>query len=96
VSVKTVRATAIRPCGTQDLAQVLAIINDAAQAYRGVIPAERWHEPYMSFDELAQEVRNGVAFWGCDSGGRLVGVMGTQDRDLGGAGEREMGKIRAP
>ena len=80
MSLKTVRATTIRPCGAEDLAEVLAIINDAAQAYRGVIPADRWHEPYMSFDELAQEVRDGVAFWGCASGGRLVGVMGAQDR----------------
>jgi len=71
---------AIRPCGATDVAQILAIINDAAQAYRGVIPADRWHEPYMSLDELKHEIGRGVAFWGCGSGTELAGVMGIQDR----------------
>ena len=71
---------AIRPCGATDVAQILAIINDAAQAYRGVIPADGWHEPYMSLDELKHEIGRGVAFWGCGSGTELAGVMGIQDR----------------
>ena len=44
----------IRRSGQPDLAQMSAVINDAAQAYRGVIPADRWHEPYMPEDELAR------------------------------------------
>jgi GNAT superfamily N-acetyltransferase len=57
-----------------------AIINDAAQAYRGVIPADRWHEPYMPMDELKAQVADGIIFSGCESGGDLVGVMGIQDK----------------
>jgi len=59
---------------------MFAIINDAARAYQGVIPADRWHEPYMPLDELEVELGRGVAFWGCESGGELLGVMGIQDR----------------
>ena len=70
----------IRRCTQEDLAAILAIINDAAQAYKGVIAADRWHEPYMPLEELEQEIENGVAFWGVEAGGELVGVMGIQDR----------------
>ncbi len=55
------------------------IINDAAQAYRGVIPADRWHEPYMPREELAAEIAAGVAFWVAQEDQRLLGVMGIQD-----------------
>ena len=65
-------------CTDPDLPAMLAIINDAAQAYRGVIPADRWHEPYMPAEELAAEIAAGVVFWGCENDGRLVGVMGLQ------------------
>jgi GNAT superfamily N-acetyltransferase len=68
----------IRICGDQEREEVLSIINAAAQAYRGVIPADRWHEPYMSRAELDGEIAAGVAFWGYDDGARLVGVMGLQ------------------
>jgi len=47
---------------------MLTIVNDAAQAYRGVIPADRWHEPYMPADELAEEIARGVLFWVAESG----------------------------
>ncbi len=53
-------------------------MNAAAEAYRGVIPADRWHEPYMSAEELDAELAAGVAFWGYDLDGELVGVMGIQ------------------
>ncbi len=56
------------------------IINDAAQAYKGVIPEDRWHEPYMPLAELQSEIEEGVVFWGYDEGERLLGVMGIQDR----------------
>ena len=64
-----------------DFPEILEIINDAARAYRGVIPADRWHEPYMSGDQLESEIADGVAFWIADDDGRLTGVMGIQDRD---------------
>jgi GNAT superfamily N-acetyltransferase len=57
---------------------ILAIVNAAAEAYRGVIPADRWREPYMPADELDAEIAAGIAFSGCESDGRLVGVMGVQ------------------
>lgn len=59
---------------------MLAIINDAARAYQGVIPADRWHEPYMSADELESEIAAGVAFWVVELEGRVSGVMGIQDK----------------
>lgn len=68
----------VRVCGLADAGELLAIINAAAEAYRGVIPADRWHEPYMPADELAAELADGVAFSGIEAGGRIVGVMGLQ------------------
>ena len=59
---------------------ILAIINDAAQAYRGVIPVDRWHEPYMPKDELTEEIADGVVFWVAEKAGHLSGVMGMQDK----------------
>lgn len=56
------------------------IINNAASAYRGVIPADRWHEPYMPLDELRGETADGVRFWGMTVDGRLMGIMGIQDK----------------
>jgi GNAT superfamily N-acetyltransferase len=66
----------IRPCRDDERDAILAIVNAAAEAYRGVIPADRWHEPYMARDELDAEIAAGVAFWGY--GDPLVGVMGIQ------------------
>ena len=70
----------IRQSRQADTAAMLAIINDAAQAYRGVIPADRWREPYMPLDELASEIADGVVFWVAEEDARLVGVMGMQDK----------------
>jgi GNAT superfamily N-acetyltransferase len=56
------------------------IINDGARAYKGVIPADRWHEPYMSIEELKHEIDDGVEFWGYEAAGNLMGVMGLQDK----------------
>lgn len=69
----------IRRCTDADLAAILAIVNDAAQAYRGHIPADRWHEPYMPEEELRHELGAGVVFWGWEESGKLVGIMGLQD-----------------
>jgi len=68
----------IRPCTVADAPAINAIINEAAQAYRGVIPIDRWHEPYMSEAELLAEIAAGVKFSGWDEAGTLVGVMGLQ------------------
>jgi GNAT superfamily N-acetyltransferase len=57
---------------------MLAIVNDAAIAYRGVIPADRWHEPYMPEAELREEIAAGVEFWGLDTEDGLIGIMGVQ------------------
>ena len=70
----------IRKARSDDHPAILAIVNDAAQAYRGVIPADRWHEPYMPREELESEIADGVAFWLDEQDGRLLGVMGIQDR----------------
>jgi len=69
----------IRPCQKADFAAMLQIINDAAQAYRGVIPPDCWREPYMPKRELQNELASGVAFWGSEESAELVGVMGLQD-----------------
>ncbi len=71
--------TVIRPCGERDLESIYAIINDSAAAYKGVIPVDRWHEPYMPKEELRHEIDAGVVFWGYEEGGELIGVMGMQD-----------------
>jgi GNAT superfamily N-acetyltransferase len=68
----------IRACRDDERSSVLAIVNAAAEAYRGVIPADRWHEPYMSSGELDGEIAAGVAFWGYELEGALAGVMGVQ------------------
>jgi len=70
----------IRKSVEADLAAILAIINDAAQAYRGVIPADRWHDPYMPANELQKEIADGVVFWVAEQEGRVLGVMGIQDK----------------
>lgn len=72
-------APALRPCRADESDAILGIINDAAEAYRGIIPADRWHDPYMSREALLAEIADGVQFWGADDGA-LVGVMGIQDR----------------
>ncbi|MGO9138200.1 MAG: GNAT family N-acetyltransferase [Syntrophales bacterium] len=69
----------IRPCGERDFEIIYEIINDAAEAYRGIIPTDRWKEPYMSKDELRHEIDEGVKFWSYIKNGELLGVMGTQD-----------------
>ena len=71
----------IRPCRASDEPLMAAIVNDAATAYKGVIPVDRYHEPYMPLAELRAEIAAGVRFWGCEKGGELVGVMGLQDVD---------------
>jgi N-acetylglutamate synthase-like GNAT family acetyltransferase len=68
----------IRRCDEQDFGAIYEIVNDAARAYRGVIPADCWTEPYMPREELREEIGAGVAFWGYEEDGELAGVMGIQ------------------
>jgi GNAT superfamily N-acetyltransferase len=69
----------IRQCGLDEQETILAIVNGAAARYRGVIPADCWHEPYMQMTELTREIVNGVSFWGVDGpDAQLAGVMGIQ------------------
>jgi GNAT superfamily N-acetyltransferase len=68
----------IRQLNDTDFQEIHAIINDAAQAYKGNIPADRWHEPYMTQDELRHEIESGVVFSGYEEAGQLIGVMGVQ------------------
>jgi hypothetical protein len=67
-------------CTNADFNDIYDIINDAASAYKGVIPADRWHEPYMSKDELKTQIKQGVEFWCYKEGDRILGVMGIQDK----------------
>jgi GNAT superfamily N-acetyltransferase len=68
----------IRRCGERDFEPIWAIVNNAAQAYKGIIPADCWAEPYMSLEKLRHEVDDGVVFWGWEEAGVLEGVMGLQ------------------
>ena len=70
--------SSIRPCREDEHAAILAIVNAAAEAYRGVIPDDRWREPYMPAAELDAEIAAGVAFWGYEADGELAGIMGIQ------------------
>ena len=72
----------IRPCDQSDFDRILEIINDGAQAYKGVVPEDIWPEPdtnpYMKAEQLQADIDDGVQFWGFEEDGKLVGVMGTQ------------------
>ena len=73
----------IRRCRDDERDDILSIINAAAEAYRGVIPADRWHEPYMTGDAFDRERAAGVVFWGYEDRGGLAGIMGLQEvRDV--------------
>jgi len=71
----------IRHCKESDYNTAFEIINEAAQAYKGIIPEDRWNEPYMPFEELMREIDDGVVFWGLEHDGQLLGVMGIQNKD---------------
>jgi GNAT superfamily N-acetyltransferase len=71
--------SAIRQCRSDEQAEILGIINSSAERYRGVIPSDCWHEPYMHADQLARDIGAGVSFWGYeDDDGQLAGVIGVQ------------------
>ena len=68
----------IRSCDDSDLETIYEIINEAAQVYQGIIPSDRWNEPYMPREELKEEIERGVVFWGYEEDNTLVGVMGIE------------------
>ena len=68
----------IRICDNSDFEIIYSIINEAAAAYNGIIPEDRWKDPYMSKDELKHEIDDGVVFWGYEEDDELIGVMGIQ------------------
>ena len=68
----------IRKLSCTEFGSILRVINNAAEAYRGVIPKDRWKEPYMSTTELREEVESGVQFYGWTEDKLLLGVMGIQ------------------
>ncbi len=76
--LKNTVKTMIRTCDDTDFETIYEIINDGAEAYKGVIPADRLKEPYMDRDELRHEMDAGVEFWGYEEAGELLGVMGIQ------------------
>lgn len=68
----------IRRCVDGDFPAIESVINEAAQAYRGIIPADRWHEPYITSSALKAEIEAEVTFWGWEESGDLIGIMGIQ------------------
>ena len=70
----------IRKCTESDFDAIFEIVNDSAIAYKGVIPEDRWHDPYMPAEEVRREIDDGVTFWGFEKDGDLLGIMGIQDK----------------
>jgi len=71
----------IRLCNNDEIEEVHRIINDAATAYKGHIPDDRYHEPYMTIDELNIEINDGVVLWVYEEEKKIKGVMGIQDKN---------------
>src|SRR4026208_1485461 len=68
-------------CEQTDTKEICDIINDAAIAYKGIIPADRWQDPYMAEEELQKQIDGGVQFWCWKEQGEIMGVMGIQYKD---------------
>jgi N-acetylglutamate synthase-like GNAT family acetyltransferase len=100
----------IRACSEHDFESIWSVINSGAEAYRGSIPADRLRDPYMSRDELRNEIADGVRFWAYEDGGGVAAVMGLQyvkdvtlirhvyvrtERQQEGIGSRMLDELRA-
>jgi len=70
----------IQKCVQEDFETIWEVINDGSAAYKGVIPADRWHEPYMPQEELKTQMKEGVQFWCYKENEEILGVMGIQDK----------------
>lgn len=68
----------IRKLLSSDFNSILRIINDASQAYKDIIPYDRWREPYMATEELKEEIKSGIRFYGWFQDSFIIGVMGAQ------------------
>lgn len=75
---EAIRQSMIRQCSPKDFQRIWEIINDAATAFKGVIPDDRWHHPYMTQEELRDQLDDGVDFWGYEEEEAFIGVMGIQ------------------
>ena len=62
-----------------DTSKILNIINDASLRYKGIIPENCWHEPYMSEQELIDEFNNKIHMFGYHKNNKLIGVIGVQE-----------------
>ena len=62
-----------------DSSEILHVINNAASKYKGIIPDDCWHEPYMSEKELINELNDGVHMYGYHDNNKLIGVIGVQE-----------------
>jgi GNAT superfamily N-acetyltransferase len=78
-SPKDRRPPSVRRCPDDEFEAILRVVNEAAAAYAGVIPKDRWHVPYMPRRELEDEIAAGVVFRGIEADGALAAVMGSQD-----------------
>ena len=78
VSKKTESIFMISECEQKDFNEIYEIINDGASAYKGIIPEDRWHDPYMSKEELKKQIDEGVQFWKYSEDEKIMGVMGIQ------------------
>ena len=66
--------------GPDDFPVIYEIINDAAMAYKSILPHDKWHEPFMTMEELKRQIEDGVEFWKYSTNDQIVGVMGLQDK----------------
>ena len=71
----------ITKCNENDFNEIYEIINDASIAYKGIIPADRWHEPYMPKEELEKQIGEEVEFWKFIENEKTLGVMGIQFKE---------------
>ena len=70
----------IQTATEKDFDEIYNVINDAAIAYKGIIPTDRWHEPYMTKEELKTQIEEGVRFSCYIDDNKIIGVMGIQDK----------------
>lgn len=73
-------STMIRPAQETDFQFIYEVINDSAKAYKGLIPADHWQVPYMSWEELQRQIQEGVQFWCYERKNAIIGCMGIQSK----------------
>ena len=58
----------------KDPDEIYAVVNDGSKRYKGIIPEDCYHEPYMPMDELLEEMKR-MRFYGYQTNIKLLGVM---------------------